>query len=373
VKTITRLTFLLVVTLSYCGKAFADGKFYAEKVPSHIPYQRAILIFHDNQETLILQSKFELSQSADVNSLGWVVPVPSVPEITSVDANIADITFRIYSINAQPKLFHISRFILDGIFYAGAIIVIGSIVFFLVFLFIYPFLNKIGLSKEKWTLGLLVCLSSFLAGIIIFIGGSLTKVKSSASSSNIEIVKAEKAGIYDTKVIKSENAEEIVNWLKENGLNFYESDVPVFEDYIKQKWCFVVAKVEPNTPIYQKALNGLVNPLIFKFETNKAIYPLKLTSTIGRDTEILLYTLSDTKLNIIKGFSLRHTTDVETDSLFYHRLLEEELIKNLFKSLPQSMFLCKFKDTLTPEQMKTDLVFESAPDNEPYRETKIVW
>lgn len=46
----------------------------------------------------------------------------------------------------------------------------------------------------------------------------------------------------------------------------------------------------------------------------------------------------------------------------------------LFDNVPdESMMLCKFKGRLTPEQMKQDLIFEPAADNEPYRETKVVW
>ncbi len=46
----------------------------------------------------------------------------------------------------------------------------------------------------------------------------------------------------------------------------------------------------------------------------------------------------------------------------------------LFDDVPdKSMMLCKFKGRLTPDQMKQDLILKPAPDNEPYRETKVVW
>jgi hypothetical protein len=35
--------------------------------------------------------------------------------------------------------------------------------------------------------------------------------------------------------------------------------------------------------------------------------------------------------------------------------------------------LCRFKDTLTPEQMRRDIVFRSCDDGNPYREHMVRW
>ena len=36
-------------------------------------------------------------------------------------------------------------------------------------------------------------------------------------------------------------------------------------------------------------------------------------------------------------------------------------------------YLCKFKATLTPAEMRNDLTFVPAPDNNPYREHSVRW
>ena len=70
----TRVLVLLVAG-GICGHAHADGKFYGERIPPDIPYQRAFLLFHEGSQTLVLQSKYESTDSGtDANSLGWVVP-----------------------------------------------------------------------------------------------------------------------------------------------------------------------------------------------------------------------------------------------------------------------------------------------------------
>lgn len=370
-KAILRFTLLFFIIGCFCGKVFGDGKFYiTERVPADIPYQRAFIFFRENSEILILQSKYELSQSAAVDSLGWVVPVPSVPDIASVDADIAEKFFHFTSWSAQPKFHHVSVWFLLIFF----LTFLGSIAFLLVYIVKYLFFKKWGRSDTRWnhrfyTTLIIACISFILVTLC-------TPPLAFRMATDIEVVKDKQVGIYDVKVIRSENAESILEWLKENGFMFNENDIQLFADYISRKWCFVVAKVQPEqaTEEIKITYSGMVAPLILKFATEKAIYPLALTSTIGKETEILLYTFNDYKLDCNKRLELRFADKGHPDNLIPILLMnaEQETI-DFFGDLPQSMILCKFKSKLTPEQMKTDIVFEFATDNKPYRETKVIW
>ncbi len=367
--TISRLTFLSLIVVSVCGTAFGDGKIYiGEGVPADIPYQRAFIIFNENTETLILQSKYEISQSASVDSLGWVVPVPSIPEITSVDADTAHWFFFLSSRRAGPKIHYISQYF----FLIILLIFITSLAFLGLCLIQRPFLKRWHLSKELWNRRLK---DSLIITSLFFLVTLLT-TQHLGTSIGVEVVKAEKAGIYDIKVIQSDSAEAIISWLKENAFGFNENDTRIFEDYINRKWCFVVAKVQPEAGTEEEKITygRMVAPLIMKFETEKAVYPLALTSSIGKETTILLYTLSDKKLDCKKRLKLRYSDKSQSDSIISNLLsnAEQETI-DFFEGLSQSMILCKFKGKLTPEQMASDIVFDSAPDNKPYRETKVMW
>ena len=195
-------------------------------------------------------------------------------------------------------------------------------------------------------------------------------------SIDVEIVKAEKAGIYDVKVIRSQSAEAILGWLTENGFGFNDNDTQVFKDYVDRGWCFVVAKVEPAPEMeeHKIVVEGMVAPLILKFEAEKAVYPLALTSTIGSETEILLYTFSEKKLDCGERLTLRYAGKKKSTYFMFDLLsCAEPEISDLSTGIPKFMYLCKFRKKLKPEEMKTDLELEFAKDNEPYREKKIVW
>lgn len=343
-------------------------KFFVEKVPPDIPYQRAFILFHEGSETLVLQSKYEFSQSEALDTLGWVVPVPAVPEIASADADVAAICFWKASLHTQPDVNRITGFI----FPITLIFFFVCVGFLLVLLVEYPILNIIRLSKAAWRRRLWISLiTTFFAFFLM----KLTQPHLSFGV-NVEIVKAEKAGIYDVKVIRGHSAKDILGWLKENGFGFTDNDMHVLKDYIDRDWCFVVAKVEPEqeTEKHEIVSEGMIAPLILKFETETAVYPLALTSTIGSETEILLYTFSENKFSCGERLTLRNASKKEPTYFMLDMLSRvKPESRDLFADVPEYMYLCKFKKKLKPEEMKKDLEFEFAPDNEPYKEPKLVW
>lgn len=369
-KTIARCTILIFIVGCFGGRALGDGKFYVDKVPPNIPYQRAFIFFHEGSETLVLQSKYAFSQSGAVDSLGWIVPVPSVPEIASADADAAWISFYKASIHTQPKPTRISGFI----FLIFIIFFLCCVGFLVVQLIEYLFLSKIKLSRDAWQhrfgISLLI---TFIAFFLIVM--TTPRLRLSAGV-DIEIVKAQKAGIYDIKVIRSQSAEAILGWLKENGFGFDDNDAQTFKDYIDRGCCFVAAKVEaaPETEEHKIVVEGMVAPLILKFQTDTAVYPLALTSTVGTETEVLLYTFSENKLSCSERLALQYAGGKKSTYFMVDLLSSAEPeSSDLSAGIPKDMYLCKFKKKLTPEEMKKDLEFEIAKDNKPYREKKIIW
>jgi hypothetical protein len=67
---------------------------------------------------------------------------------------------------------------------------------------------------------------------------------------------------------------------------------------------------------------------------------------------------------------------------FAGKMPGQPLLRLEFETTPKGFFdpmkmefpyLCKFKDTLTPDQMREDIVFTKAQDDEPYREHIVRW
>jgi hypothetical protein len=434
----TTLFLILLVLFAGSASVLADGKFYwPESIPPKIPYQRALLWFDGKQETLMVQSKYRAATSAG-DGFGWVVPVPSVPELASMDPGLADIWFDAVDYVASPEVTRISGILLVMLFIlvhlgavltlvacllslfvprmqyvrqhrpallTGALLILLPLLTFLLlgpgllginFLFVGPVcaglaflacilspfvprLQHLKGDRVILTTSALLSLAVFavMAGYMLF----LTRSAGPTAAGRVEIIKTERVGIYDVQVVKANQAESLIEWLSKNEFQFDRRDQQVFSDYLRRGWCFVVAQIDPGHSTEQKEVvsEGLVAPLIMRFQADAPIYPLALTSTVGHKTQILLYVFSQDKWTSNGRLELHYAAREGTRPWDMVRGAEERIGRyveppDFFAdgefALP---YLCKFKGTLNPEQMQEDLVFTRVENERPYRKHIIVW
>jgi hypothetical protein len=84
------LTVMLPIT---AGPTFADGAFIARMEDDiYQPSQKALILYEDNREDLILSVKYE----GNASDFAWVIPVPAYPDIDVSDPylfrELADLT-----------------------------------------------------------------------------------------------------------------------------------------------------------------------------------------------------------------------------------------------------------------------------------------
>ena len=265
--------FLILVTLP-AGPLWSDGKFFVrEKVPADLPYQRAFLLFDEGRETLVVQSKYTLAPSTSAETLAWVVPVPSIPELASMDAITAHGFFWTMSFRAGPRVWRVSGLLA----YIPVAAFLVGVALLLLCLLEYPFVGKGKLTRATWGRQGKVAVWTILFGLFSVCFTIPTMSKSSFGG--VEVVKSEQVGIYDVTVIRGDSAEPIVVWLREHGFAFDETDQTVFADYVKRGWCFVTAKVRPDAEANLKTtVEGMVAPLVLTFAAARPVYPLALTA-----------------------------------------------------------------------------------------------
>ena len=343
----------------FASAAFADGKFYwREQVSPDVPYQRALLMFDGEHEALVLQSQYAAATSDAPDDIAWVVPVPAVPELASMESRQADWLFSVLSLTAQPHVIEISLVL--SLFVP---IACGVVLLLLCALSeSRPRLSWI--AAHRWPVAM-------LALFVIFVP-VLCLTPSLGGRRGVEVLKSESVGIYDAKVVSSSDAGELVGWLNEKGFQFQDADEAVFRDYVSRGWCFVTAHVRPDAASEHQPVNGLADPLILRFPTKEAVYPLALTGTTGHETEVLIYILSKTKMLCGDRLRLKHAGEASGSSIRRLLRVDNEAAAKLLADAGL-YYVTKFKSRLSPSQMETDLTFTSAADNNAYRALEVVW
>lgn len=347
-----------LLTVVFClGSLFADGKMYwRETIPPEIAYQRALIHFDQGIQTMILQSKMDLEVVEPGDMMGWVVPVPAVPELAALPGDHGYHLFHRVSRYTVPRMIDISSLL----FFWGPILV--SVVLLI--------LGLVSRKPKFLFISLFVLLSSALL-VPSFTTASLEGMR------GVEILHTGSVGGYDVQVIRSDDPGDLIIWLQEYDFHFDEADTQMFQTYINQEWCFVVASIDPIKDLLSTRgrFEGLVSPLVMRFPVERPVYPMALTGSGGFETTVLLYLLSEMKMNS-DHLTLRAAVLLPEDeeSIFPNEVLEEVDPPGFFTGINLNLsYLSKFKDTLSPSQMKEDFVFTPATNQAVYRETIVEW
>ena len=236
--------------------------------------------------------------------------------------------------------------------------------------------------RSHWRFLLVWCLLACLGIVYSFFTITLNRTLGAGEGPGVEVIRAEQVGIYDVQVIRSRDATELIAWLNEHRLQFGEEDTAVFEDYLERGWVFVVATVAPAAGQAGPGAvdEGLVAPLILRFQAAAPVYPLALTATAGQETQVLLYLLGEQKwqddgrLDLYFAGSPGLVVFDWIEQLYAQRGIEAVDPAGFFADANVDLpYLCRFKGTLSAREMREDLTFVPAENNDPYRKWMIRW
>src|SRR6185503_7857538 len=90
----------------------------------------------------------------------------------------------------------------------------------------------------------------------------------------VSILSRETVGVYDTTTLAAKDPQALVEWLHDNGYVLPPEANSVVSNYAKRGWVFVAAKLRRDTAAHAMRAP---HPLCFTFQTDKAVYPMRLT------------------------------------------------------------------------------------------------
>ncbi|MGA1870191.1 MAG: DUF2330 domain-containing protein [bacterium] len=262
--------YLFIIFLSSYRLCFADGVFIptvVRKFPD-IPVQRTLVKYRDGVETLIIEAALD----GKGESFGWIIPVPNVPKKLE---KISPGLLKTLSLQLEPEIIykrpkHWKYYFL---FFVP--------IFVICFLFIL----------KGWRGGLVGLIFTFVLALIyaILLPQFMEFRAGPEKSFGIKLVSSQRIGDYKTFVIQAKESDDLNDWLAGNGfVTFSEKALPIIEDYIHKGWCFFAAKL-----IRKKEGRSSPHPILMEFETERPVYPMRLTSLPGSPLYLELFVLAE--------------------------------------------------------------------------------
>jgi hypothetical protein len=239
---------VLFIILMLFDPISADGGFFPVKVEqmgnsAESPNQRAIIIYNENMETMILQVKF----SGNAIDFAWVVPVASLPEENSIQLESDSIFTQLHDMT-QPKVYR----------YNSA---------------------KLGGGGHR--------------------GWDNSEPIEEINNAQIQVWQNASVGPYEVNVISGNSSQALKDWLNAHGYNYAQASDEILDFYIQKKWYFMATKVivddqpaDKNTT-YQAGLPALK----VSFSAEEPVFPLRISEiSSAKNNEIEIYVAANHRM-----------------------------------------------------------------------------
>ena len=218
----------------------------------------------------------------------------------------------------------------------------------------------------------------------------------------VTVLETKKIDVYDIAILEATDSNALAKWLEDNGYQYPVDEAYILDDYVKKGWTFTAVKVASEfvgTAGAKRLSDGRATPLKFVFNSDKIIYPLKISSIqvekakeksksdlkeaeqdlyrIEGETAYLkdehmdfyypnyepyvgitLYVLADHK-KIVPGFTTEYAGWVKPEQIERWAYIDGQS----WMKTDKKYYLTKLFDSMTTSEMTDDLYIREAEDD----------
>ena len=206
----------------------------------------------------------------------------------------------------------------------------------------------------------------------------------------VTVLERKVVGVYDVAVLSASDPAALSQWLNTHGFVFPEKRADVLKHYTQKNWVYVAMRIDRKalgTDEARKLKAGELQPIRFTFPSERMVYPLRISSVNGGQTEVLLYLLAGTPMvlaeprglasffSIEENISPQFLSGSDRDPTYgtYPPVAGEHLpVTWNALCLPEetTLFLSKYRLTCRPDEMMDDLLFAPFVP-QPYWESRL--
>jgi hypothetical protein len=257
------------LSLLICGNLFGDG--WITPPPGYFikeNSQVAILKYDNGNEDLII----DVEISGDATDFAWVIPLPGLPSIDSVDA------YLFYKLQSYTRPIY---------------------------------------KQRGWG-----CSESALD-----IWGNYEGEGNKDEPTGVSEVGSGVIGKFAYTILEAQSSSALYDYLTEHGYEYPDEATSVLEYYINKDWnYFVVARADTSSTHYYSEIGVKLS-----FACTSPVYPMKITSLSGDDLDLILYVISDQKMRF-EGATLKFAGPISSTSLEgYPDILDKSYFLTKFK------------------------------------------
>ncbi|MET9881994.1 DUF2330 domain-containing protein [Streptomyces sp. NPDC006430] len=110
----------------------------------------------------------------------------------------------------------------------------------------------------------------------------------------VGVVGRERLGDFDVARLTATDPDALRNWLETNGFALPAGLATELKPYVDQKWEYVAVRLAPRQQ--GRTLKGTLDPLRIRFDSDRLVYPMRLSRLARTPQSLGLYVLADHRM-----------------------------------------------------------------------------
>ncbi|MFD8986683.1 DUF2330 domain-containing protein [Streptomyces goshikiensis] len=115
-----------------------------------------------------------------------------------------------------------------------------------------------------------------------------------AGAPAVGVVGRERLGDFDVARLTATDPHALRDWLRSNGFELPDRLSTELRPYVDQKWEYVAVRLAPREP--GTPLRGTLDPLRIRFDSDRLVYPMRLSRMARTAQSLGLYVLADHRM-----------------------------------------------------------------------------
>ncbi|MCX4775800.1 DUF2330 domain-containing protein [Streptomyces sp. NBC_01264] len=120
-----------------------------------------------------------------------------------------------------------------------------------------------------------------------------------SAGAEVGVIGRERLGDFDVARLTATDPGALGDWLEANGFELPDRLTAELKPYVDQRWEYVAVRLAPREP--GATLRGTLDPLLIRFESDRLVYPMRLSRLAASAQSLGLYVLAEHRMEPVSA------------------------------------------------------------------------